>query len=161
MRSQIFVQKTNKTFPWFQFHENPPSPGSWPIYLRIEVDSATVRGPWVITCNMSAGSGKIFADRKVLPATSWKVELVPSNVDPWRFVCQHFCIVVFCCCKFMKTLRILNNAYSTSVQHNRDDIFWNLTWTAWTDLLVENFGCPFLCHFFGLIVIIEKFTWRG
>ena len=29
-----------------------PTPGNWPIYLRIEVDSATVRGPWVITWKM-------------------------------------------------------------------------------------------------------------
>ena len=29
-----------------------PTPGNWPIYLRIEVDSATVRVPWVITFNI-------------------------------------------------------------------------------------------------------------
>ena len=29
-----------------------PTPGNWPIYLRIEVDSATVRLPWVITYNI-------------------------------------------------------------------------------------------------------------
>ena len=29
-----------------------PTPGNWPIYLRIEVDSATVRLPWVITFNI-------------------------------------------------------------------------------------------------------------
>ena len=48
MLSQIFARKTNQTFQCIQYHGNPP-PGSWPIYLRIEVDSATVREPWVIT----------------------------------------------------------------------------------------------------------------
>ena len=52
MLSHILGQEENQNFHCIKSSERSPAPGSWPIYLRMEVDSATVRGPWVITCNI-------------------------------------------------------------------------------------------------------------
>ena len=44
-------QILGQNIPQIQISRRIP-PGSWPIYRRMEVDSATVRGPWVITWKM-------------------------------------------------------------------------------------------------------------
>ena len=52
MLSHILGKEENQNFHCIKCSGRFPAPGSWPIYLRMEVDSATVRGPWVITCNI-------------------------------------------------------------------------------------------------------------
>ena len=52
MLSHILGKEENQNFHCIKSSGRFPAPGSWPIYLRMEVDSATVRGPWVITCNI-------------------------------------------------------------------------------------------------------------